>query len=116
MPEDLNLDIIPFLIVGICIGLLLELAIRIIEQKNIIKTAFPRPSCVQPPSYYRPPKPVIAKDELATHELEECVVCSTNKKIHMITPCNHVVACNECKQGLIDSSSKCPICRRENRG
>ena len=39
-----------------------------------------------------------------------CVVCLENKKDYKVSGCNHVVSCEDCKDGIFNSR-KCPMCR-----
>ena len=41
-----------------------------------------------------------------------CVVCSANRKDHMLTPCNHVCLCSECAtENFHRLNGRCPMCR-----
>ena len=42
-----------------------------------------------------------------------CVICLTNKRSHLITPCNHFCLCQNCAF-RIRNQNKCPICRKVN--
>ena len=42
-----------------------------------------------------------------------CVICLTNKRSHLITPCNHFCLCQNCAF-RIRNQNKCPICRKLN--
>ncbi|KAM7542320.1 hypothetical protein Aperf_G00000004386 [Anoplocephala perfoliata] len=46
-------------------------------------------------------------DELG-EELRECMVCSSHDRAALLTPCGHIVACQQCIQLL----KKCIICRQ----
>eukprot|EP01117_Protostelium_nocturnum_P009975 TRINITY_DN3553_c0_g3_i1.p1 TRINITY_DN3553_c0_g3~~TRINITY_DN3553_c0_g3_i1.p1 ORF type:complete len:603 (-),score=245.46 TRINITY_DN3553_c0_g3_i1:95-1903(-) len=41
----------------------------------------------------------------------ECVVCLSEKKEVMISPCNHLCLCKGCSNNLKKSLKECPICR-----
>lgn len=49
------------------------------------------------------------KDEETDDPKQECVVCKTNKKIMLCTPCNHLCLCYGCSQGV---GGICPLCRK----
>ena len=42
-----------------------------------------------------------------------CVICLTNKRSHIIIPCNHICLCQNCAF-RIRNQNKCPICRKVN--
>tara|TARA_B100001093_G_scaffold514400_1_gene588339 strand:- start:775 stop:1440 length:666 start_codon:yes stop_codon:yes gene_type:complete len=42
-----------------------------------------------------------------------CVICLTNQRRYIITPCNHFCLCAKCCN-RIKSENKCPICRKMN--
>lgn len=42
-----------------------------------------------------------------------CVICLTNERKYIITPCNHFCVCNTCST-RVQYENKCPICRRRN--
>ena len=42
----------------------------------------------------------------------ECVVCMTNAREALLSPCNHLVACLSCAQTIVASARpQCPMCR-----
>eukprot|EP00826_Nyctotherus_ovalis_P066601 TRINITY_DN9861_c0_g1_i5.p1 TRINITY_DN9861_c0_g1~~TRINITY_DN9861_c0_g1_i5.p1 ORF type:complete len:106 (-),score=22.37 TRINITY_DN9861_c0_g1_i5:155-472(-) len=41
----------------------------------------------------------------------ECIVCLTEPKNTMLTPCNHACLCNNCAEILRVNKNLCPICR-----
>jgi hypothetical protein len=41
----------------------------------------------------------------------QCVICLTNERKYIITPCNHFCLCAKCCN-RIKTENKCPICRR----
>ena len=42
-----------------------------------------------------------------------CVICLTNERKYIVTPCNHFCLCNQCSLKIRDEN-KCPICRKTN--
>tara|TARA_Y100000389_G_scaffold66748_3_gene62964 strand:+ start:100 stop:864 length:765 start_codon:yes stop_codon:yes gene_type:complete len=42
-----------------------------------------------------------------------CVICLTNKRSYLISPCNHLCLCQNCAL-RIKNQNKCPICRKVN--
>ena len=46
----------------------------------------------------------------------ECRVCMDAPKDHMLTPCNHICACQNCANVLKQSNNGCPICKKPISG
>jgi len=44
-------------------------------------------------------------------ESKLCVVCQTNRKDTVFSPCGHVACCLECAAALIEKNPECPMCR-----
>ena len=42
-----------------------------------------------------------------------CVICLTNERKYIITPCNHFCLCDNCSE-RVQYENKCPICRTSN--
>mmetsp|Transcript_45800 Transcript_45800/g.67130 ORF Transcript_45800/g.67130 Transcript_45800/m.67130 type:complete len:125 (-) Transcript_45800:63-437(-) len=53
---------------------------------------------------------VIAMDQEATLEDNECVVCMTSKKQYAFVPCGHVCVCEACAELIDKSTRECPMC------
>lgn len=56
-----------------------------------------------------PPLNAKIEDEIAKHEIIQCIVCFTNKKKMLFLPCSHVATCYNCSKKLIE----CPVCRQK---
>ncbi|VUZ47393.1 unnamed protein product, partial [Hymenolepis diminuta] len=61
----------------------------------------------QQPQQPRPADLPLNLDELG-EELRECMVCSSRDRAALLSPCGHIVACQNCTQLL----KKCIICRQ----
>lgn len=48
----------------------------------------------------------------ADHQVEQCVICLTNKKNVCYDQCRHLCICSECAKAVKDM--KCPICRKNS--
>lgn len=46
-------------------------------------------------------------------EKDTCIICYENKKSVIFLPCAHINTCNGCSRAIIDTNSKCPVCRDE---
>ena len=46
---------------------------------------------------------------LATNEADGCVICFTNKKEYILTPCGHLCLCENCSHNPLVTT--CPVCR-----
>ena len=58
----------------------------------------------------REPDQNIIDNDNIPHELK-CLICLDNKRTHMVTECNHVVACATCTASLMKMDpKKCPLC------
>lgn len=40
-----------------------------------------------------------------------CVICMTNVPNVVLTPCYHMVSCNDCTAGMLNANNRCPMCR-----
>ncbi|CAG2161655.1 unnamed protein product [Oppiella nova] len=58
-------------------------------------------------------KRALIKKVFTDAENDECIICMSEKKYYVFSPCGHFYICKECKEGDMD---KCPICRSNIRG
>lgn len=42
----------------------------------------------------------------------DCIICMENEYDVVMVPCGHYCMCNECANKILNSTSKCPICRQ----
>ena len=58
----------------------------------------------------REPDQSVVDNDNVPHELK-CLICLDNKRTHMVTECNHVVACVNCAVDIMKMNpKKCPLC------
>jgi hypothetical protein len=72
-------------------------------------------NCCQPP-----PRVIDPEEDEFWSFFGECCVCMENPIQTSLYPCQHLIMCVKCTQGLATHSNqnlqKCPICRRKIQG
>ncbi len=57
--------------------------------------------------HFEQPRKRLLEDDL--NQKINCVICFSNERSHLITPCNHLCCCSTCANQI---KNQCPICRR----
>ena len=51
-----------------------------------------------------------AKDGEEADETKECIICLSRPRTHVVTPCGHMLYCEDCVQSCLERG--CAACRR----
>lgn len=80
-----------------------------IEQNLILNNSFVETKVELPP--VNDAEYLIRRETVPEEEL--CVSCMDYRRCIKFEPCNHVACCDFCSKAILQTSGKCPLCRKE---